>query len=87
MNTPQDQPPDQLYVWEIVKLVPHQIDANHHIRCTALVAAKTINDVWDSLAADRIDERIEIETINRVGPLAGIIRPFGPAMEIVPQQP
>jgi len=63
-----------LYAWEIVRLIPDTKDEKKHVRCSMTIAAHTIDQVWDYLAPDRADERTEIESIVRFGPIVAILK-------------
>lgn len=63
------------YVWEVLRLIPHPQDEKKHTRCSMLLAAETIEQVWDYIAADRADAATEIEAISRIGPLVATLPP------------
>lgn len=63
------------YVWEVLRLVPHPVDEKKQIRCSMLLAAETIEQVWDYIAADRADAATEVEAITRMGPLVATLPP------------
>ena len=64
-----------LYGWEIRSRIPSPKDPSgeNKVSCFMIVAAPTIEDVWNYLAADRKDERTEIEGIIRFGPIVAIL--------------
>lgn len=70
-----DQPASgsALYGWEIVQLIPDPLDDKKRMRLGAVIAAPTIEHVWEWLAADRADERTEIESIARFGPIVAVL--------------
>ena len=57
------------YVWEVIRLIPSPQDESKQIRCSMLLAAESIEQVWEYLAADRADSATEIESITRLAPL------------------
>ena len=61
------------YVWEVIRLIPHPQDEKKHTRCSMLLAAESIDQVWQYLAADRADAATEIESIARIGPLVATL--------------
>jgi len=66
------------YVWEVLRLIPHPQDEKKHTRCSMLLAAETIEQVWEYLAADRADAATEIESIARLAPLVATLPPNVP---------
>lgn len=66
------------YVWAVLRLIPHMQDKNKHTRRSMLLAAQTIEQVWEYLAADRADAATEIESITRLAPLVATLPPNGP---------
>ena len=87
-TTPEPQKPGQFaeahgsaavpYVWEVLRLIPHPQDEKKHTRCSMLLAAETIEQVWEYLAADRADAATEIESIARLAPLVATLPPNVP---------
>lgn len=63
-----------LYGWELVRVIPDQRDDKKKLRCSMIIAAETIEQVWEYLATDRMDENTEIESISRFGPIISVIR-------------
>ena len=63
------------YVWEVLRLIPNPQDEKKHTRCSMLLAAQTIEQVWEYIAADRADAATEIEAISRLGPLVATLPP------------
>ena len=63
-----------LYSWEIVRLLPDPYNEDKQFRCSLIIAAETIEQVWEWLASDRADERIEIECISRLGSIVSVIQ-------------
>lgn len=63
------------YVWEVLRLIPHPQDEKKHTRCSMLLAAETIEQVWEYLAVDRADAATEIESIARLAPLVVTLPP------------
>lgn len=62
-----------LYGWEIMRMIPDTRDEKKHIRCSMIIAARNIEQVWEYLAADRADAATEIESIVRFGPIVAVI--------------
>lgn len=65
----------ELYGWEIIRLIPDPGDNKKHVRCSMIVAARSIESVWEYLAADRADAATEIESIARFGPIIAVLHP------------
>lgn len=62
-----------MYVWEVMRWIPDPLNEAKQIRCSAIIGAHKIEDVWEWLAADRADAKTEIESIVRAGPIVAIL--------------
>lgn len=62
-------------VWEVVTMIPHPTNEKAKTRCSMLVAAEHIDQVWEYIAGDRMDAATEVEVIAKVGPLVAILPP------------
>ena len=62
-----------IYAWEIIRIIPDIKDNTKQMRCSMIIAASTIEEVWEYLAFDRSDSKTEIESIIRFGPIVATI--------------
>lgn len=58
-------------VWEIVTRIPK--DDGSMVRCSMMVVADNIEQVWDYIAADLADEKTEVEAIGKIGPIVATL--------------
>lgn len=73
MNEPNSPTKTELYGWQIDRVMPDPANETKDIRCITILAARRIEDIWDWLAADRNDPRVEIVTLKRFGPIVAIL--------------
>lgn len=63
------------YVWEVTTIIPHLKEKGKKARCSMLLVAHHIDQVWEYLAADRADAATEVEMIHRAGPVVATLPP------------
>jgi hypothetical protein len=78
MNEPKPTTQEPLYGWQIEQIMPDPADETKDIRCATIVAAQRSEQVWEYLAGDRNDPRVEVVTIRRFGPIVAIFQETKP---------
>lgn len=61
------------HIWEIHTLIPKPDNENERVACQMSVLAEHINQVWEYIYADRMDERTEIVAIIRREPVVAVL--------------